>query len=110
MLIRLFKVYEVFLSLLKIDFILYSLTIATFIFYVSVEYIDFIVVGLALSIVYYFTMVSYTILGVTAAHKEKRFRMYLFLVLTPISLAMKIYCLGYILYAPGGYLSSFLIA
>lgn len=36
--------------------------------------------------------------------------MYLFLAATPIALAMKIYCLGYIIYSPGSNVTSFLLA
>lgn len=104
-----FRIFAIFTSILKLDFFLYSVTISSFLFYVCLYYWEFMIKGIMLSIIFYFIVIATTVLGFRAAFKEGKFRTHLFLFLTPICGAIKIYCMVFVIVSPDDDFQVFLL-
>lgn len=61
-----FKQYETFVSVLKVDILLYTLTTGTFVYYILNDWTDFKIVGLILCGGFFGLMTVYSILGIMA--------------------------------------------
>ena len=104
-----FKYYEVFVSVLKLDFLLYSLTIASFIYYISVDWKDFIAPGLVISLLIYIAMLLVSYLGLYSATKERTKPFNLFLVFAPVCQLFKALCLVLLALSPGESIDTFIL-
>ncbi|CAG9328016.1 unnamed protein product [Blepharisma stoltei] len=105
-----FKVYETFISVIKLDFLLYTLTVATFIYYIAVNWNSFILGGMVISLIFYAFMISYSILGVFGVTKENRCLLFSFLGLLPILAGVKLFLLVAIAAAPGKNIDRFILS
>jgi hypothetical protein len=64
--IQAFRLFETFVSVMKIDFLLYTITVATFWFYLIHYWTSFLVVGISISAVVYVGMIVFSLVGIRA--------------------------------------------
>mmetsp|Transcript_22496 Transcript_22496/g.40533 ORF Transcript_22496/g.40533 Transcript_22496/m.40533 type:complete len:300 (-) Transcript_22496:144-1043(-) len=92
--VKAFKTFEIFVSLLKIDFMLYTLTVATFWFYLFVYWSDALILWFGLSAALYASLIAFSLIGIKSvssikAFKERKTPMKLFLRANPLLSLLK---------------------
>lgn len=65
-LIRAYKLYETFMSTIKLDFLLYSMTVAMFIYYVLIDWSAFDIIGVSIGAGVFISLVTMSIMGYCA--------------------------------------------
>lgn len=93
-----FKVYETFISVIKIDFMLSSLSVSIFIYFIVTSFNSFLVGGIVSVVFAYLFILGYSIIGVIAvnyiqASKESLKMFIIFIILTFVTQGFKIYFL-----------------
>lgn len=112
--VKAFRLFETFVSVLKIDFMLYILTIATFWFYLFVEWTNFIIVGIVLSSVVFVCLIAFSLIGTRAvkskqAFKELRVPMLVFLWVNPFLSLFKATFIILVVLGPGSRVTDFIL-
>lgn len=104
-----YKVYETFISTLKLDCLLYLLTVATFFYYIVVKWTDFMLGGLVICFLFFALMIGYSVFGIMGVSKESKCILLSFLGLLPVVAGLKIFLLMTIVMSPGNDIDSFIL-
>jgi hypothetical protein len=107
--IQAFRLFETFVSVMKIDFMLYTITTATFWFYLFHSWTSFLVAGISISAVVYVGLIVFSLVGIRAAFKEQRKPMVGFLVTNPLLSLFKAAFMIIVAAAPGSEVTQFVL-
>ena len=103
------KDYEIFISVVKLNFVLYTIVSSTFLYYVLQQWTNFFEIGLAMFIITYISFISYSIIGIYSVTKEKRKLLITYLILTPILQIIQGGMITEIYRAPAGHINFLLL-
>ena len=104
-----FKIYETFVAVLKVDFILCLFMYATYTYYILIDWAQVAYLFCSIAALILVALLAYFLLGVLSVIKEHKPGFLLFLLFDPICEALKLYFAVTILLAPGRQADQFII-
>mmetsp|Transcript_26001 Transcript_26001/g.46013 ORF Transcript_26001/g.46013 Transcript_26001/m.46013 type:complete len:301 (+) Transcript_26001:1211-2113(+) len=107
--VQAFKLFETFVSVMKIDFMLYTITVATFWFYLFVYWSSSLVVWISVSAFVYVCMIAFSLIGTRAAFQEKNIPMTIFLWVNPLLSLFKAAIIVIVITSPGSKVTTFVL-
>ncbi|OMJ88364.1 hypothetical protein SteCoe_9680 [Stentor coeruleus] len=107
-LIKAYKLYETFMSTLKLDFLLYFMTIAMFIYYVLIDWSSFNIIGVSIGVGIFISLVNMSIIGYCSVKGEKGILMIIYLIILPFGEVLKIFMLIQVALSPGRDIDDFI--
>jgi len=103
------KIYETFVAVLKVDFILCLFMYATYTYYILVDWKEVAYLFCTIAALILLAFLAYFILGVISVIKEHKPGFVLFLIFDPFCEALKLYFAVTILLAPGRSVDKFVL-
>ena len=103
------KDYEMFISVIKLNFVLYTIVTSTFLYYVLQQWTSFFLVGLLGFVCTYICFIAQTILGIYSVTKEKGKSLITYLIMTPVFQGIQGGMIFGIYSAPGGHINFLLL-
>lgn len=103
------KIYETFVAVLKVDFILCLMICATYNYYILVDWMEVAYIFCPIAALILLAFLAYFILGVVSVIKEHKPGFVLFLIFDPFCEALKLYFAVTILLAPSREVDQFVL-
>ncbi|OMJ86360.1 hypothetical protein SteCoe_12148 [Stentor coeruleus] len=82
--------FETFLSMIKLDFLLYSIILGTYFYYAAVRWDSFIVGGILIGVLLGIVLICHSVVGLLAATKEKKGIIIVYFIGMAITLIIKV--------------------